>query len=133
MGRCRNGAIIVAIAGLALAIGLLFLVGPRPAVAVAPSAPGATYVGVATCSGSTCHGRSEADGKIVRQDELMIWQDEARPTGAHSRAFRVLAEPRSRAIAQRLGIGEATSAPMCLGCHATPAPAGARGARFQTS
>lgn len=133
MGRCRNWAIIVGIAGLVLGIGLLFLAGPRPAIAVAPSPPGAAHVGVATCSGSTCHGRSEADGKIVRQDELMIWQDEASPAGAHSRAFRVLAEPRARAIAQRLGIGEATSAPMCLGCHATPAPAGARGARFQTS
>lgn len=133
MGRCRDWTIIVGIAGLALVIGLLLLAGPRPAVALAPSASGVTHVGVASCAGSTCHGRSEADGKIVRQDELMIWQDEASPTGAHSRAFRVLAEPRSRAIAQRLGIGEAASAPMCLGCHATPAPAGARGARFQTS
>jgi hypothetical protein len=63
----------------------------------------------------------------------MIWQDESSPSGAHSRAWRVLATPRSKAIAQRLGIGEATSAPMCLGCHATPAPAGARGGRFQVS
>jgi hypothetical protein len=45
----------------------------------------------------------------------------------------VLAEPRSKAIARRLGIGEATTAPMCLGCHATPAPRGARGGRFQLS
>ena len=29
-------------------------------------------------------------------------------------------EPRAQAIAARLGIGEAASAPMCLGCHATP-------------
>jgi hypothetical protein len=92
-----------------------------------------SHVGVASCSGSTCHGRSEATGKIVRQDELLIWQDESSPSGAHSRAWRVLQLPRSKAIAQRLGIGEATTAPMCLGCHATPAPAGARGGRFQLS
>ena len=61
----------------------------------------------------------------------MIWQDESTPAGAHSRAFRVLQYPRSKAIAQRLGIGEATSAPMCLGCHATPA--GQRGGRFQVA
>ena len=43
----------------------------------------------------------------------------------------VLREPRGQAIAARLGIGEAARAPMCLGCHATPA--GRRGVRFQTS
>ena len=113
----------------ALLVALLF----RPAEAVATLQSSGSHVGVASCSGSTCHGRSEATGKIVRQDELLIWQDEASPSGAHSRAFRVLSNPRSKAIAQRLGIGEATSAPMCLGCHATPAPAGARGGRFQVS
>lgn len=131
MGRSRNFAIVIGAGSLLLAL-IIALVRPEQAVATAQGG-GATFVGVATCGGSTCHGRSEADGKIVRQDELMIWQDESSPSGAHSRAWRVLAEPRSRAIAQRLGIGEATSAPMCLGCHATPAPRGARGARFQTS
>ncbi|HEV2748332.1 MAG TPA: multiheme c-type cytochrome [Allosphingosinicella sp.] len=108
----------------------MLLLRPQPAAALAQG--GAGHVGVATCGGTTCHGRSEADGKIVRQDELMTWQDEASPAGAHSRAFRVLSEPRSQAIARRLGIGEATSAPMCLGCHATTV-AGTRGPRFQLS
>ena len=132
MGRNRSLAIICGAAGLALVLLVLFLVRPEAAVATAQTAAGRTVVGVATCGGTTCHGRSEADGKIVRQDELMIWQDPSSPAGAHSRAWQVLAEPRSRAIAQRLGIGEATSAPMCLGCHATPAR-GSRGPRFQTS
>ena len=132
MGRSRNLAIVMGAAGLAFALLVALLFRPDAAVATAQAGGGGTRVGVATCGGTTCHGRSEADGKIVRQDELMIWQDEANPSGAHSRAWRVLAEPRSRAIAQRLGIGEATSAPMCLGCHATPASA-PRGARFQTS
>jgi hypothetical protein len=131
MGRSRNLAMIVGGVGLllALVIALVF----RPSGATAQAASSGTHVGVASCSGSTCHGRSEPTGKIVRQDELMIWQDESSPAGAHSRAWRVLQNPRSRAIAQRLGIGEATTAPMCLGCHATPAAAGQRGARFQLS
>ncbi len=94
---------------------------------------GRSFMGVASCAGSTCHGRSEANGKIVRQDELMLWQSASSPAGAHSRAWRVLGEPRSKAIAARLGIGDAGSAAMCLGCHATPAPEGQRSARFQRS
>ncbi len=92
-----------------------------------------SFTGVASCAGSTCHGRSEANGKIVRQDELMLWQSASSPTGAHSRAWRVLTEPRAKAIAARLGIGDAGSAAMCLGCHATPAGGGQRGPRFQRS
>ncbi|WP_324749824.1 multiheme c-type cytochrome [Sphingomonas sp. LY54] len=133
MGRTRNSAIMFLATALLCALAMAFVLRPGPATATAQAQRGGSLVGVASCGGTTCHGRSEADGKIVRQDELMIWQDEASPSGAHSRAWRVLAEPRSRAIAQRLGIGEATSAPMCLGCHATPAAAGARGPRFQTS
>src|SRR5690606_5713970 len=36
---------------------------------------GARYVGVATCSGSTCHGRAEGNGAVVRQDEIATWQE----------------------------------------------------------
>ncbi len=132
MGRARNLAMMIGAMALALAFAAAILLRPAPAIATLQSPNSGAFVGVATCGGTTCHGRSEANGKIVRQDELMIWQDEASPSGAHSRAWRVLTEPRSRAIAARLGIGEAASAPMCLGCHATPAT-GARGPRFQTS
>jgi len=89
------------------------------------------HLGVASCAGTACHGRSEADGKIVRQDEILRWQEPSSPTGAHSRAFAVLSNARSQAIARRLGLGSATSAPMCLGCHSDAAPA--RGVRFQQS
>lgn len=89
------------------------------------------HLGVASCAGTTCHGRSEADGKIVRQDEILRWQEPSSPTGAHSRAFVVLSNARSLAIARRLGLGSATSASMCLGCHSDAAAA--RGARFQQS
>ncbi|MDQ8755381.1 multiheme c-type cytochrome [Sphingosinicella sp. LHD-64] len=118
-------------AGILAAL-LLVLFHPQGAEAtLQDQTSGATFVGVATCGGSTCHGRSEADGPVVRQDEIMLWQDPSSAAGAHSRAYAVLQDPRSQVIAQRLGIGEATSAPMCLGCHATPA--GQRGTRFQLS
>lgn len=133
MNRSRNLAMVAGGAGVLLAFLAALVWRPDGAAAIAQPTTSGSFVGVATCGGTTCHGRSEADGPIVRQDELMIWQDESSPSGAHSRAWRVLAEPRSRAMAQRLGIGEATTAPMCLGCHATPAPSGARGGRFQLS
>src|SRR5688572_31910248 len=112
-------------------LALFLFLRPEGAQATAQAGSGATYVGVASCSGTTCHGRSEGDGPVVRQDEIMLWQDPSTAAGAHSRAYAVLSDPRSQVIAQRLGIGEASSAPMCLGCHATPA--GPRGARFQVS
>ncbi|MDX3910479.1 MAG: multiheme c-type cytochrome [Sphingobium sp.] len=94
------------------------------------SGPGG-FVGVASCAGTTCHGRMEADGKIVRQDELMRWQEPSTQDGAHSRAFAVLSGTRSKQIAATLGIGDPTAAGACLGCHATPASA-ERGPRFHT-
>lgn len=131
MGGSRSIAVGVGALGLVALLAFFLLFRPEGAHAVAQGQAGATYVGVASCGGTTCHGRSEADGPVVRQDELMIWQDPASAAGAHSRAYDVLRDPRSQVIAQRLGIGEATRAPMCLGCHSTPA--GARGARFQAS
>lgn len=90
------------------------------------------YEGVASCAGSTCHGRSEGDGKVVRQDELLQWQEPSSKSGAHSRAYAALASPRGQRIAAALGLGDATGASACLGCHATAVPQGLRGARFRT-
>ncbi|SCW87578.1 Cytochrome c554 and c-prime [Sphingobium faniae] len=121
------------VAGMALGVMLMAalllygLPGKGPDAADAAST-GRTYVGVASCAGSTCHGRMEADGKVVRQDELMRWQEPSTPGGAHSRAFAVLNGMRGRQIAATLGLGDPASAPACLGCHSTPAAA--RGARF---
>ena len=103
--------------------------GSAPATAALPN--DSSHLGVASCAGTTCHGRAEADGKVVRQDEILRWQDPSSPTGAHSRSYATLTNARSRAIASRMGIGAATSAPMCLGCHSDPATS--RGAKFLTS
>src|SRR3546814_14939618 len=54
-------------------------------------------LGVATCAGSTCHGRNEGDGKVVRQDELRLWQEPSSKSGAHSRTYAALAGARSEA------------------------------------
>jgi hypothetical protein len=136
MGRNREIAIGFGTLGVALAGLMLFLAGVPSAEAqnAAPASSGA-FVGTATCGGTTCHGRSEGNGAVVRQDELMIWQDPASPAGAHSRAHQVLGSARSRQIAQRLGLpgGDATRAEMCVGCHATPAPVSRRGPRFQVT
>lgn len=82
----------------------------------------AEHLGVASCAGTTCHGRQEGDGAVVRQDEILRWQDESSQAGAHSRAWRVLGQPRGLAIAAKLGIGDPQKAGECLGCHADPAP-----------
>jgi len=106
---------------------LLFALAGGTEKASASSASAAStysHVGVASCSGSTCHGRSEPTGKVVRQDEILHWQDSSSQGGAHSRAYAVLASSRGQAIAAKLGIGPATSAGECLGCHADPAYAG---------
>lgn len=115
------------LAGGALLLGLSS--GVTPATAALPN--DSSHLGVASCAGTTCHGRAEPDGKIVRQDEILRWQDPSSPTGAHSRAFSVLSNTRSKGIAARMGIGPATSAAQCLGCHSDPATA--RGPKFQLS
>ena len=117
----------ILLAGVAIAVGLMQ--SNTPARAALPN--DTTHLGVASCAGSTCHGRSQPDGKIVRQDEIMRWQEPSSPGGAHSRAYAILGQERSQIIARRLGIGPATSAPMCLGCHAEPAAT--RGPKFQIS
>jgi len=101
--------------------------------AAAMAQDGARYTGVASCAGSTCHGRAEGNGEVVRQDEIATWQEPSSSTGAHSRALAVLGSLRGRQIAATLGLGEPASEPACLGCHATFVPVAERGPRFQTS
>ena len=99
------------------------------ALLVGAAIASARYEGVASCAGSTCHGRAEGNGAVVRQDELRLWQEPSSRGGAHSRAYLALVSPRGERIASSLGLGAAERAPACLGCHATPA--GQRGDRFQ--
>lgn len=120
-------------AALAALMGMAFALGGLGSGEANAQAQGARYEGVATCAGSTCHGRAEGNGAVVRQDEIATWQEPSAPSGAHSRAYAALAGARGKQIAQTLGLGAATSAPACLGCHATFAPQDQRGARFHLS
>jgi len=124
----RIGALVTGAATIVTLL-ILLLANPAPSRAGQAARPSSGLEGVASCAGTTCHGRMEADGAIVRQDELMRWQEASTPGGAHSRAFSILAYPRARQIAATLGLGDATAAPACLGCHATPA-GGGTGRRF---
>ena len=102
-------------------------------VAVAAAAPDArsstsvagAHLGVASCAGSTCHGRMAGDGPVVRQDELARWQEPSTQGGAHSRAHAVLENARSQTIARNLGIDNPATSPTCIGCHSSVASAGA--------
>ena len=89
-----------------------------------------TFEGVASCAGSTCHGRAEGNGAVVRQDEIATWQEPSSPSGAHSRAYAVLGGRRGQQITASLGLGDAEKAKECLGCHSTYAPVARRGAKF---
>jgi len=131
----KKTAIAVTIATLAaiLLLGFALLAPWGTSTANSATAAPGSFTGVASCAGSTCHGRMVPDGKVVRQDELARWQEPSTPGGAHSRAFNVLSNQRSQQIAATLGLGAATSAKECLGCHATPAGGNARGARFLTN
>lgn len=100
------------------------------AFAASAALAGGQLMGVASCAGSTCHGRAEGNGAVVRQDEIATWQEPSAPTGAHSRAYAALTTLRGRQIGATLGI-EPTSSTECLGCHSTTG--GSRGPQFQAS
>lgn len=110
------------IVALCLLVAVPAAAGPPPAIA---------HEGVASCAGSTCHGRQEATGPRVRQNEVISWSDPASLTGVHARAWTVLNQPRAQAIGRRLGITDVGTSAQCVNCHGDPAPR--RGARWQQS
>ena len=123
----RIGALAIGVATAVLTV--VLIAGSTPSRAGQTARETSGLEGVASCAGTTCHGRMEADGVIVRQDELMRWQEPSTPGGAHSRAFSVLTYPRARQITATLGLGDPTAASACLGCHTTPV-SGGTGRRF---
>lgn len=88
------------------------------------------HLGVASCASSVCHG------KLQRQPDSNVWLNEYRiwtGAGKHSQAYRLLENEASRRIAANLGLASATTAKVCLDCHADNVPADKRGPRFQIS
>ena len=106
MGAARGSRLIsalcVALATIACAAAVL---AGRAAVAAPEPSNRGVHEGVASCAGSSCHSRQVGNGLHVRQDELITWQEPSRPSGVHSRAWRVLTEPRAQAIARKMPKG----------------------------
>jgi hypothetical protein len=99
-------------------------------VAAQPALPADKHMGVATCASTLCHGSAQQlEARSVLQNEYVTWSH----FDPHSRAYRVLLEPRSRAIAKRLGLKEAHTAKECLDCHTDNVPVAQRSERFQLS
>lgn len=96
-----------------------------------PLSDGLVHEGILSCSGSICHSRQEATGAVVRQNEILGWQDQTSTSGAHLRAYKVLLSERSMAITERLGMALPHKEPACLGCHSDNIPAALRGPKFQ--
>lgn len=122
--------------GLAMAtvvLAVVALVTGLPQQGSASAQGSYSYTGVASCAGSTCHGRSEGNGALVRQDEIATWQSPFAVSGAHSRAYALLSSRRGQQIAQSLGWQDASNRSECLGCHATFVPASQQGPRFHTT
>ncbi len=88
------------------------------------------HMGVATCATSQCHGSAvPREGSNVMQNEYVTWtQDDP-----HSRAYEVLNNDQSKAIAARLGLRAAHTAKICLDCHADNVSSKRRGKKFQLS
>lgn len=103
---------------------------PVRAVGAAEPAIVGQYVGPGSCAAQNCHGsiRPGINSKTTAlQNEYVTWHNGDR----HAKAYDVLKEPRSIAIARRLGMPAAPSAsPKCLDCHTTNVPKEVRGAKF---
>jgi hypothetical protein len=86
------------------------------------------HTGVATCSNSVCHGATQPfKDSNVWQSEFARWQE----YDPHStKAYQALRSPAGQAIARKLGLGDATTAKVCLDCHTDNVPEDKRGERF---
>ena len=88
------------------------------------------HLGVATCASGVCHGSvGMRSGSRVLQNEYVVWSRR----DPHHNAYETLLTERSKSIAQKLGIADASKAKVCLDCHADNVPDDQRGEQFQIS
>jgi len=112
-----------------LAVAFL-LVASGAALAAEPGVADYKHLGVASCATSVCHGKlSPAPDKHVALNEYQTWTREDR----HAQAYRTLELAESKRIAANLGLASASTAPICLNCHADNVPSDKRGPKFQIS
>lgn len=83
------------------------------------SSPG-TYLGVASCASSSCHGSTQPlQATRVLQNEYFTWLNSDR----HARAYNVLFDNRSKRIARNMRLrGAPHKETLCLDCHSSNVP-----------
>lgn len=77
--------------------------------------PKLAYIGNAGCTGSKCHSAdapSQQSGQMIG-DELTIWETK----DPHAKAFKTLADAKSKEIAGKLKMADAAADARCLSCH----------------
>ena len=96
------------------ALALIVTLGIVLVLMAAGAAIAGRFEGVASCAGSTCHGRAEGNGAVVRQDELRLWQEPSSRSGAHSRSYASLISPRGERLQPRWGWVQPVQPPLAL-------------------
>lgn len=109
--------------------GWLFVPGLALGSGVVDEIAAHKHLGVASCASSVCHGATQAFKESnVMQNEFALWQE----FDPHAtKAYQALTGAEGQAIARKLGLGDATTAKVCLDCHADNVPADKRGEKFQ--
>lgn len=89
---------------------------------IAAAARGQTYVGVASCANSGCHGSTvPLNAQRVRQDEYYTWLHSDRHAGAYNVLFNAL----SARVAKNMRLkAKPYQEKLCLDCHSTNVPKG---------
>jgi Cytochrome c554 and c-prime len=123
-------AIMFSRTSVAIGMAIMLLSWGGTSVAADVVASGYKHLGAATCASSVCHGKlTPQPDRDVALNEYRIWSHD----DYHSRAFRDLSNPLSQSIAAKMGLASASTAKICLDCHADNVPATERGAKFQLS
>jgi len=127
----NHRSVLLAVGAWALCCAVANAATPAPADKAAPvklpyQLPN-KHLGVATCSSSVCHGNVKSTSNYdVQLNEYVTWAH----NDAHAKAYSVLQNERSRAIAAKLGLPAAHTAKICLDCHADNVPEAMRGREF---
>jgi hypothetical protein len=90
-----------------------------PEAAATAAAPG-TYVGVASCANSACHGSTQPlKTSRVLQNEYFTWLNSDR----HAHAYNVLFNSKSKQIVRNMHLrGVPERETLCLDCHSSNVP-----------